>query len=543
MAAVPPIPDALREAYRALLLPVSPQFEDQSINAMRNELTALDVEPSDQPAWLGLKAAQWADTGTADAGLRRVLRAGITEADANFGELLAGQYLYLHRRLKIGMRLSHALASVFLSHGFLMCRLARDEAMSSSQIARLLSARDRRVPISWQLVDVVVVRLGVKREVSEADVQQLFAVDRSLEEEAFADADLNAAIDLVAAQASALAFPGDLSVHLRALIPGGDVSEVHTPYLQILHYQCALAAFVDHALRSLYEFNPRGEAAEWLFGQYPEAMVDAANPFLNNAKSVDQVSIEWARSKRGGDAAAAEALFFILDGLETLGFAARKELCASLRRWLCRVMRLATPMVTTLPAAFTTAQISAIFQRVGQDETRTAGVIEQRLVDVIAKSRHPTGNWLSRGVGDSVNATNISSRKLGDCDFQNTGARRVVAYEAHGGRLTPVYIAGHLRTLHKILPLRQDEWRTHSDPTEWQVEIVFVAHELEGELPAPMEVGGTHVSFSFEAIEHACAATNVDAGFATAFTETVRAPLSARRTPDSVRAKLLELVA
>ena len=61
--------------------------------------------------------------------------------------------------------------------------------------------------------------------------------------------------------------------------------------------------------------------------------------------------------------------------------------------------------------------------------------------------------WRSHGIGDSVNASNVSRRKIGDAEFQHATEKTVVAYESHAGRLTDVYVDGHVETLRRVIPL------------------------------------------------------------------------------------------
>ena len=146
---------------------------------------------------------------------------------------------------------------------------------------------------------------------------------------------------------------------------------------------------------------------------------------------------------------------------------------------------------------------------------------------------------------DSVNATNISRRKLGDCDFQDAAKRQVAAYEAHAGRLTDLYISAHLRTLEQVLAWRAQEWAENVGPDlEWKVCVVFVAHDLA--LVEPVD------SAEFEGVKIKLEATTYenflggldenDPAVLSAVSEYVLAPLALRRTPDPVRETLLDLI-
>jgi hypothetical protein len=310
----------------------------------------------------------------------------------------------------------------------------------------------------------------------------------------------------------------------------------------MLHYQCVIAEFFDHAVTVLYEFAPRGAVAEWLFAQYPGDLSGAGNPFLNNAKSVDRLDAAWARSKdRQGLLSPASALFEIVAGLEVMGFAARQELSGWLRRWLLRVIRLTRPLAREVPDLPTAEAVAALLDAAAADETRTAGIIEQRLVDAVALTRHLEHHgWRSHGVGDSVNASNVSRRKLGDCEFQNASERKVVAYEAHAGNLSQVYVDGHAQTLRRVLPWRIEEWERIADLEDWEVEVVFVSHSFSC-LPTDLEIEGLHVAVQFVQYSDFIADAPTPGEMTDLFATHVNARLNERRTPQRVRDTYLAL--
>jgi hypothetical protein len=476
-------------------------------------------------------------------GLSRLIDAALHAGDLEWGPRLASKYDELHETvLQERHLMSFDEASAFLSHARLIAQLARDESMSAAQIATILSARDRRVDFSWQAVQDVLGRLGLRRTLNLAEVQALFQRDAELEERYFADADFGDAASIVGRVGRDFGFEEDLESLLTRLFPPDSDGPRHGPYLQMLHYQCVIAEFFDHAVTVLYEFAPRGAVAEWVFAQYPGDLSGAGNPFLNNAKSVDRLDAAWARSKdRQGLLSPASALFEIVAGLEVLGFAARQELAGWVRRWLLRVVRLTRPLAREVPALPTPKAVAALLEAVAADETRTAGIIEQRLVDAVALTRHADADgWRSHGVGDSVNASNVSRRKLGDCEFQNAAARKVVAYEAHAGNLSQVYVDGHAQTLRRVLPMRIEEWERIADLDEWDVAVVFVAHSFSC-LPMDIEIEGVHVAVQFVQYNDFLADVPAPADMTSLFANYVNARLNARQTPQRVRDTYIEL--
>lgn len=278
----------------------------------------------------------------------------------------------------------------------------------------------------------------------------------------------------------------------------------------------------------------------WLFDQYPAAMASAGNPFLNNAKSVEKVDQSWVRSKKPNERSGAAALLDVLSGMEEMGFAARRELARWIRLWLHRIFRFAAPQEVAFPDSLTPAQAGSLFNLLKNGNTLTYGILEQRIVDCAASLSHTIGEgWRPRGLGDSVNATNLSQRKLGDCDFQNSELRQIFAYESHGGELTDTYVREHFRTLDKAIQLRKDELLGVADLSEWEVTVIFVAHHVAANLPHEILIQGlkvkpTAITFA-ELVESISRLPSVQEAINTY----VARPLGARRTPTSIRARVL----
>jgi hypothetical protein len=273
-------------------------------------------------------------------------------------------------------------------------------------------------------------------------------------------------------------------------------------------------------------------------------MATAGNPFLNNAKSVERVTISWVRSKRIAERPGATALLAILEGLEVMGFAARRELARAIRLWLLRAMRLAEPLLVPLPATYDMPTWERILARAAMANTATFGVLEQRIVDAAAALRLQDAiGWRARGVGASVNATNVSQRKIGDCDFQHALDRRLEAFEAHGGNLSQVYIEEHLRTMRKIIPARAEELSGIADLGEWQATVLFVAHTISAPpIDAPLIIAGLSVKIETSTYEEIVGELLQDAT-AVHLNNYILTPIREKRTPVEVRQVLNTLSA
>lgn len=487
----------LREALRLLLLPSRARTEKKCAEIFRLHLTREEVAEEDYLDWVRLHLGRWAETNELPTPLSKAFKEIILQGDEQSGQRTADRYERLYRKLRKDHALTHEESRAFLSHSFLIQDLATVDHLSAAQISKLLSHRDGRVRFSRQSIADFLDILRLQPRLSEQQVKSVIAVDRSEEPAYFADADAASSAAIVAGAAFQLGFEGDFESLLRTLYSEKQPAKF-TPYLQILHYQCVIAEFFDHALTDLYEFAPRGVAAKWLFGQYPESMATAGNPFLNNAKSVEKVSISWVRSKKVAERPGAAALLRLLEGLEVMGFAARRELSRAVRLWLLRMMRLSEPLLVQVPEAYDLETWRRLLIKAAKGNTGTFGILEQRIVDAAASWTLREGDgWRGRGVGASVNATNVSQRKIGDCDFQNSAILQLKAFEAHGGNLSAIYVAEHLRTMRKVIPARTEELSGIADLADWTASIVFVAHTISAPaVTEPLMVSGLSISIA-----------------------------------------------
>lgn len=526
---------------RPLLLPVEPAFESVSVVALGEALSSAEIELDDQPEWIRLEDDAWRESGEPSPLLTQAVGAAIVAGidDQSLAPYLADAHFSNHARLVELPGGSHDGARAILSHTRLIAHLATTERMSATQIARVLNARDSRIRVGWREITVILSSLHSVPRVSKDDVTYLFEEDQLSEQGLFADADDRTMLDKVEAEGRRLGFGEGLGSLLKQLLPSDE--SPFTPYLQILHFQCSIAEFYDHAVSGAYEFKPRGVAATELFDRYPEAMVEANNPFLNNAKAVEQLDANWARSK---ETQGAVALAEILRRLELMGFAARKDLAATLRRAIVRKIRSLSEDVVELPSSMSAARLEALLAIISNADTGTAGILEQRVVDFASRLRHSSPEWVERGLGDPVNATNVSSKKLGDCDFMNAAEGRVVAYEAHGGRLTEVYLQAHVRTLSKTIPPRAQEWSENfGEDIEWELEVVFVAHSIASDVKPErdFEVDGVRVRLGVTTFEEFLNGIDLDHAAVDFADQLILGPLRERRTPAYVRETLLGL--
>ncbi|WP_146176165.1 hypothetical protein [Chromobacterium haemolyticum] len=543
----------LRQPLRALLLPTRSGTEAACARVLKRELIHLNIAPSDFLNWVELQLQNWQSEKSASRDLKRVVQAVIcasieysSQTVSSHGNNLSESYFDLHIKLINDHMMNHEEATSFLSHAFLIGHLAEFEHLSAAQIANVLSLRDSRTKFSRQSIAAVLQAMRIETGVSIVDIKSLYKRDASQELKILADADLITAAEYVSFSAEKLGFPGDLFSALKTLAPTDDLGGTKspfTPYLQILHYQCSLAEFVDHAVTDVYEFSPRGEKGEWLHKKYPNSIAGAANPFLNNAKSVEVLNISWVRAKKTKERPGAMALLVILEGLQAMGFSARRELAWWIRIWLHRIIRSVQVDVTAIPDTLSDLQIEKLIQAIKRGNTKTFGVLEQRVIDAVATTIHSIG-WRPKGIGDSVNATNISSAKFGDCDFLNIESKTIHAYESHSGSLSSTYVEQHLASLRKSIPRRINELTSVADIQDWDTTIHFVAHHIGPHIPSEFNLHGLKIqihatTFSDFFDQHV---PQPISHLATAIHQHLLLPLNAHRTPNEVRQRLLEII-
>jgi len=537
-----------------LLLPVRSGTEAVCARKLRQEFRNLGIQSSDYAYWVLLQQQNWLEKKQASPELQRIVRTLIAASaqhvpdDASiYGEKLSRAYFHIHTKLMDEHLMSHSEATAFLSHAFLIAYLAAEEHLSAAQIARVMTQRDHRAKFSRQNIAALLQPLGINTDFTKPQIVALYHRDAKQELSVFSDADFFTAAQIVAEAGTTLGASADLTGPLCTLAPiydGERINSPFTPYLQMLHYQCSIAEFADHALTYIYEFSPRGEKFEWLHRTYPDTIAGAANPFLNNAKSVDVLDIGWVRAKKTHERPGAMALLTILESMEAMGFPARRELAWWIRLWLHRIIRISSSVPLRVPNTLERGQIERLFDAIGQGNTNTFGILEQRSVDAVASVVHR--GLRSRGLGDPVNATNLSSGKLGDCEFLNAHTSELFAYESHGGTLSAIYVEQHLATIKKSIPRRIEELTAIADLDAWTVHIKFIAHEVAEDIPRSVNFAGlkieidalTFAEFFFNRVRH----EQEQEHYVEAIQNYLLEPLQKNRTPNEVRQRFLTII-
>jgi len=525
----------IKEVLHYMLLPVPSEKDSECIEAINGILEMLEVNQDSYSAFIKIKYEAWRLDNHLDPTLKRIIGAALSISMPEFGDIIERKYFQIHTSLLNNPFISFELSVILLSHLRLIVTLAREEKMSSAKITNVLWSIDSRLErISWREVQQILRILKLFPELNKHNVLALYSEDEALEEEYFADASIADAAFQVGEVAKNLQFNKNAGELLRRF---SIVENAHIPYLQIIHYQCIISGFYDHVLCVPYEFNPRGAVASLIFNKW-NRLLHTSNPFLNNAKAVDVLDENWARSRKKNEYEQASILVDLLKGLDGMGFAARQELASWIRRWLVRYIKIYSTPIRPISSNLDNEQINDILNSINSCPTKTYGILEQRYVDVLASIKHAKENgWRSRGLGDSVNANNISKKKLGDCDFQNSAERTICAYEAHGGILSKVYLEGHLRTLKRSLDVRIAELENIDELSEWKVKIVFVAYGFETALPLSCDLECLSIKLEYITFKQLFSGVDIaviEAQFVPLFIDII----NNRRTPSFVRDKV-----
>jgi hypothetical protein len=509
-----PMTELLAQVINALQLPLAPHAEEEVHDSIEALGVNLGFSADDFALVLKDELEDWGRTGTPAENLRAAVDAALGHTPEVLDSVDGRSYFAMYTKLRSGAGdiagLSHPVVRRLLSRASLIAHLLGEERFSCSQIARLLHATEGSLDVSYGSVTFIARELKLLPALNSADVgDKLWEADLSLSLTLFPDSTLEETSQIATEAVETWLPEMDMEELLnrlsKASVPG---TEPTWPYLQILHWCLTPIEVYDHPASYLYEFAPRGQIATALFNRYPTV---TGNPVLNNAKAVETLNSTWARNRGGDDA---HALVAILATLESLPFIPRQQVARVLRAWLTRVieLRTVTPIFLTTVASNQTFEKATKF--VAEYETNTQGVIEQRVVDCMASLAFGRPGWRPRGLGDGVNASNLSRHKLGDVEFTNVDERKAIALEAHGGYLSATYVADHSRSLGRVIEQRLAEsWAGLDDPSAWEVRVLFVAHSRDSaNLPDSDSLHGVAVTYKyidyFELLDQALADTS-----------------------------------
>jgi hypothetical protein len=378
--------------------------------------------------------------------------------------------------------------------------------------------------------------LEIKQNLDKNAVEKLIEIDSKGEVEIFGDSTIRDACSIVDLKAVELGLKKDkIGKQLFYLT---QTDPLFYPYIQILHCQCVISEYYDHFASNLYEFAPRGNIPEMIFKLYNEH-TSTGNPFLNNAKAVDTININWANS-RDTNIEQAYALVDILESFNNLNYPSSKELASYIRKWVFRVLQLNTKPKNLLHS-FSDSDILKTIKYISSNETNTQGILEQRIMDYCCVLIHNNKDgWRSRGIGDSVNANNLSRKKFGDIEFINHNTLNLCAYEIHGGVLTQNYVEGHHRSLKRVFEIKRDELESIDSIEKWKIKIIYIAHKNLGVSNTVYPIDGINIEYEFITFKDFLSKFGKKNN--EMFNALVITTLNTNRTPSYVRTKLTDII-
>ena len=491
--------DSLLLALRTLQLPIESNVDTEVLESLIEYAESASLLPDDLAIEIQEGLRGWGSTGEVSSCLNEVMDLALQFTPALLESLTSRQYLDLYSKLRKGSNdsagISHTKSRRLLSRFSLIAHLLQTETFSCSQIARMLKAVEPTLDVSYGAVQILARYLSLRPSLTQYEIGEvLWEQDSKLSTTLFPDSSLEESNSIAGDEAQNWLPEVDFS-RLLSRLSGVSLGKaaITWPYLQILHWCLVPIEKYDHPASYLYEFSPRGQVALALFSRYE---VSTGNPILNNAKAVETLNMIWARNRGGDDA---HALAEILQVLDSLPFIQRRQVARVLRGWLIRVIELCTVVPTNLDTDISHDAVLKMFEFICKQETNTQGVIEQRTVDCLAVLALELPGWRARGLGDSVNASNLSRKKLGDVEFVNVDERKAIALEAHGGFLSQTYVRDHQRSLARGIEQRlEDSWASLDDPASWTVEVLFVAHSWEESgLPESECLHGVNVTYKY----------------------------------------------
>jgi hypothetical protein len=486
---------------RQLLLPISPDKEEWLVERIFEHLSALDLSAEEMVSQLeAYDEALLSDKLALPQDLKVIIDTVLQ--DEAWVEGLGAPYktyLYLRQRLAEAM-VPIAAARLLIAHAPLVYDLATSHRMSAAGISSIISKQHVSYEYHWKVVQKMLRVMKIHAAISAHQIQSLIEEDQLLELDIFADASLEDAVEIASEWIEKL---GGLTMRsdLKRLL-GLQGQELFFPYVQVLHYCALTGRFYDHPTTCLYEFSPRGEVGHAVFDAAPPNHAPKGNPILNNFKAIDHANEDWA-AMRADYPIQARALVNVLRQLESVPYLARKAALEIISCLLFRHYRLsASQNLEAVQAIESAAQVERLQLWISQEQTATKGIAEQRFFDAYLSGvyREQTGFRL-RGIGDSVNASNLSKKKFGDIEAFNAKEQKLLGYEIHGGKLSQSYVDGHTKSLARVLSERTEELVNIAAPEDWTLEIIFIAHDLAGLEAFQLSVGGFEICFNFYSYE------------------------------------------
>ncbi|WP_419848554.1 hypothetical protein [Candidatus Poriferisocius sp.] len=487
-------PHDLERAVRSLHLPLDPALEVNAAPKAHEILGRQGIPFDEQSDYVLELMANWKN-GRSPGKLNYLVKRLLFSCGGADLAGLYNHYFEAHKRLTTVGSLSFEDARLLLNHIRLIKHLILSERMSCSQVARILSTMTRGTQFSWQQIQLLIPYLEISLPgLSKDDTETLYSIDLAEHLAEFVDSAEDEEYEHLVSTAKSLEFPGNSSLLFKRIMNPSFSSSM----LVVLHFLLSVCERYDHPLSEPYEFKPRGEAALSLQRTHP-GYRGKGSAILNIAKASPVLDSTWAWGRKPGTIDDALVFAEVLNCLESMPYTARRELASWLRQWIVRTNQRNMSRPKLLPGIDSQAKAEKLVELLIADQTHTYGTIEQRVVDALTLVCYPSEEWRSHGRKDSVHASNLSRRKLGDCEYIHRRFPRIHAYEAHAGRLSSRYIRSHFGSLAPVLEQRNDDLEAREAAEDWEIHIIFVAHSIDAGIKAvEIEVEGFTINVETE---------------------------------------------
>ncbi|WP_248921976.1 hypothetical protein [Olsenella intestinalis] len=462
---------SVADAFLASSMPIDPNTTDQAaeraISFYRTAPAAISLPEEEVAERFSEMWDLWfAEGGTPSKELRDAVREAVG-VDANM-KRLAGEYFRLVEKLEQKFYMSRAHAVALVGCAPLIRTLVVEQHLGLDRIRSILN-----VPgATFDAIRSVLGAIGISAAFVVDNIDAIHQADTE---------DVSAYFGDTPADESDGTFKGLLGNFSRNEELWEEVTELvrvgFEPYLFMLYFELLTLDTTDRFPgRAIYECGPRGQKVQALWNSMYHPT--QANPYLNNAKSVYSLDTAWAETKLSHETQNGSIMLAdIFDIMSELPYTTRRRVAHVIRCYLvheANEKQASTPLPSITPAG-----IRSFVERVATSNSRTKGVLDQRLVDFLTMCSHDYDKWGARGLGSSVNETNTSGRKFGDVEYLSLEDRRTLhAYEAHGGGLRDEYVQDHINSLVQTVDYFKRDAKDRGEEFMRNVEVAYVAHDI-----------------------------------------------------------------
>lgn len=460
------------EALLAASLPIDPDTMNSAAKRViafyKNASETLSLPEEEVASRFEELWSAWFINGEdASAELRDVVREAVSTNPEM--ERLSGEYFNLEDKLETKSFMSRPYAVALIGCSPLIRTLVVEQKLGLDRMKAILNVPN----VTFKSIDDVLSGIGIKPPFGSKDIRDIYVFDNKLVPSYYGDASPDEAATTLRGLVSSVPRARALWENVIELMLIG-----FAPYLFMLYFELLTLERVDRFPgKAIYECHPRSNEVTSLWTDMYHTGQQC--PYLNNSKSVHSLDEVWAENKKLSSVTKNGAFILadIFDIMGELPYASRRSVARAIRCYLV-LMANKTQVAMPLPDP-TSANIARFVEEVSNQNSRTKGVLEQRLVDFLTMCMYEYVDWGASGLGSSVNESNASGRKYGDVEYLNLNNRiNIHAYEAHGGHLRDEYITSHVNSLATTVRYHQEIAREHGENYKREIEIVYVAHDI-----------------------------------------------------------------